>query len=217
MSVRASISERVGIEGPAGNLECIVEDVGADAQGFAVVCHPHPLFGGTMDNKVVVSIARALQESRISTIRFNFRGVGSSAGTYDEGRGECADAQSVADWGARRWPALALTCAGFSFGSYVALQLALSRPTARLITIAPAVTRFDFNRLKRPDCPWLIVQGDADDVVDPQAVIDWAGSLSPPVTLVLMPGSGHFFHGKLIELKEIVLAEIRSGASRSGA
>lgn len=217
MSVRASISERVGIDGPAGNLQCIVEEVGPGAQGYAVVCHPHPLFGGTMDNKVVVSVARALQEAGISTIRFNFRGVGASAGVYDEGRGEADDARCVAEWGARRWPTLALTCAGFSFGSYAALQLALSRPTARLITIAPAVTRFAYDALKRPDCPWLIVQGDADDVVDPQAVIDWAGLLSPPATLKLMPGSGHFFHDKLIELKEIVLAEIRSGASRSGA
>lgn len=217
MSVRASISERVSIEGPAGTLQCIVEDVGPDAQGYAVVCHPHPLFGGTMDNKVVVTVARALHESGISTIRFNFRGVGSSTGTYDEGRGESADAQCVAERGARHWPGSALTCVGFSFGSYVALQLALSRPTARLITIAPAVTRFAYDALKRPDCPWLIVQGDADDVVDPQAVIEWAGLLSPPATLALMPGSGHFFHGKLLELKEIVLAEIRSGASRSGA
>ena len=217
MADRASISERVAIDGAAGTLQCIVEDVGAAAQGYAVVCHPHPLFGGTMDNKVVVSVARALQESHISTIRFNFRGVGSSAGIYDEGRGESVDAQIVADWGAHRWPGKGLICAGFSFGSYVALQLALSRPTERLITVAPAVTRFGFDRLKRPDCPWLIVQGDADDVVEPQAVIDWAGSLSPAASLVMMPQAGHFFHGKLIELKEIVRAEIRSGVSRSGA
>lgn len=217
MSVRASISERVVIDGPAGNLQCIVEDVGSGAQGFAVVCHPHPLFGGTMDNKVVVTVARALQEAGISTIRFNFRGVGASAGVYDEGRGETDDARCVADWGARRWPGLALTCAGFSFGSYIALRLALSRRTVRLITIAPAVTRFGFETLERPDCPWLIVQGDADDVVEPQAVIDWAGKLSPPARLELMPAAGHFFHGKLIELRELVLAEIRSGAGRSGA
>ncbi len=215
--MRASISERIGIQGPAGTLESIVEDVGPQVQAYAVVCHPHPLYGGTMDNKVVVSVARALQEGQVSTVRFNFRGVGASAGLYDEGRGESADAQCVADWGAQRWPGKPLICAGFSFGSYVALELALARKAARLITIAPAVTRFGFAQRAQPDCPWLIVQGDADDVVDPQAVIEWAGSLLPSARLVMMPGAGHFFHGRLVELKDMVLTEIRSGAGRSGA
>jgi hypothetical protein len=215
--MRASISTRLEITGPAGALECIVEDVGEHATAHAVVCHPHPLYGGTMDNKVVVTIARALHELGISTVRFNFRGVGASAGSYDEGRGEVDDAVAVADWASRRWPGLPLTSGGFSFGSYIALQLALARPAVYLITVAPAVSRFDFGQLGRPDAAWVVVQGEADEVVPTEEVVAWAGRLSPPVSLHRVPGAGHFFHGKLIELKEIVKSEIRSGASRSGA
>jgi alpha/beta superfamily hydrolase len=212
------ISERLDIAGPAGPLQAIVEDRGSEAtDAFAVVCHPHPLYGGTMDNKVVVTVARALQHAGMSTVRFNFRGVGGSGGTYDEGRGETLDAEAVADWAARRWPGRALVSAGFSFGSFVALKLALSRGASRLVTVAPAVTRFGFSDLPRPDCPWLIVQGDADEVVEPRMVIEWAQSLRPAPNLVVMPGVGHFFHGVLGELKRIVISEIRSGASRSGA
>jgi uncharacterized protein len=215
--MRASISTRLEIAGPSGALQCIVEDVGEHATGHAVVCHPHPLYGGTMDNKVVVSVARALHEIGISTIRFNFRGVGASVGSYDEGRGEVDDALAVADWAAHRWPALPLSSAGFSFGSYVALRLALERPAVHLITVAPAVTRFDFGALSRPAAQWVVVQGESDEVVPTEEVVAWAGRLSPPPSLHLVPGAGHFFHGKLIELKEIVKSEIRSGMSRSGA
>lgn len=215
--MRASISTRVEITGPAGALQSIVEDVGDTAIGHAVVCHPHPLFGGTMDNKVVVTVARALHECGISTVRFNFRGVGASAGAYDEGRGEVDDAGAVADWAARRWPSLPLVSAGFSFGSYIAVRLALARATRHLITVAPAVSRFDFAGLARPATAWTVVQGENDEVVPTAEVVSWARSLSPPVALHLVPGAGHFFHGKLIELKEIVKAEIRGGMSRPGA
>lgn len=214
---RPSISERVSIDGPAGPLQAIVEDLGAATMSCAVVCHPHPLYGGTMDNKVVVTVARALQDCGVSTVRFNFRGVGASAGVYDEGRGEASDAEAVADWAARRWPGKALISAGFSFGSYIALKLALSRPVAHLLTIAPAVSRFDFAALERPDCPWLVVQGDADEVIEAATVIEWAQRLRPAPHLAVLPGVGHFFHGKLSELKQIILSEIRSGAGRSGA
>jgi alpha/beta superfamily hydrolase len=210
--VRPSISERLHIDGPVGPLQAIVEDLGpASTAAYAVVCHPHPLHGGTMDNKVVVTAARGLQDAGVSTIRFNFRGVGASGGVYDEGRGEALDAVAVADFAARRWPGLPLVSVGFSFGSYVALQLALARHAARLITIAPAVTRFGFTELAMPECPWLVVQGDADEVIDAQAVIDWARSMRPAPHLAVMPGVGHFFHGRLGELKQIITAEIRSG------
>jgi len=215
--VRPSISERLNIEGPAGPLQAIVEDLGQGSScAFAVICHPHPLYGGTMDNKVVVTLARALQDAGISTVRFNFRGVGASGGAYDDGRGETLDAEAVADWAARRWPGKPLVSAGFSFGSFVALKLALSRGASRLITIAPAVTRFGFSGLARPDCPWLIVQGDADEVIEPRVVIEWAKLLRPEPSLVVMPGVGHFFHGILAELKQIITEEIRSGVSHSG-
>ena len=211
------VSARVEITGPVGALQSIVEDVGAAARGFAVICHPHPLYGGTMDNKIVVTIARALRELGICTVRFNFRGVGASAGNYDEGRGELADAEAVAEWAALRWPDLPLLSAGFSFGSYIALRLALTRPATHLITVAPAVSRFDFGILRPPATQWMVVQGDADELVSAEAVVDWAQRLSPPPSLHLVPGAGHFFHGKLLELKQRVSAEIRSGRGRSGA
>ncbi len=211
MTAAARSSERVSIAGPAGPIEAVAEEPGVRAPLYAVVCHPHPLFGGTMDNKVVTTLARALQEVGIATVRFNFRGVGASAGTFDDGRGETADAAAVADYGALRWPGRELVLAGFSFGAYVALRLSQERATARLITVAPPVDRFDFSALAPPGCPWLVVQGDADEVVNPQRVIAWAKSLDPQPRLTVLPGVSHFFHGHLPELREAVIDAIRSG------
>jgi hypothetical protein len=164
-----------------------------------------------MDNKVVYTVARALQTSGVATLRFNFRGVGASHGTYGAGAGETKDAAAVADFGAARWPHRRLVLAGFSFGAFVALRLALARDTARLITVAPPVGRFDFSKLHAPACPWLVVQGDADDLVDPSAVIDWAERQDPKPDLRLLPGVGHFFHGHLAELRDAVIEALRSG------
>jgi uncharacterized protein len=203
--------ERLSIEGQAGALEAITEDPGTAGPSYAVVCHPHPLFGGTMENKVVTTVARALRETGIPTVRFNFRGVGASAGAFDKGLGETADADAVASWGARRWPDRTLVIAGFSFGGYVALRLAQRRPARLLITIAPAVQRFDGPGTSVPSCPWLVVQGDADDVVDSAAVISWVNGLNPKPRLLVLPGAGHFFHGRLGELRDAVIDAIRSG------
>jgi alpha/beta superfamily hydrolase len=197
--------------GPAGAIEAIAEDPGASGSSYAVVCHPHPLFGGTMDNKVVTTVARALHEIGMPTLRFNFRGVGASAGVFDQGVGETADADAVASWGAERWPGRTPVLAGFSFGGYVALRLAQQRVPRHLITIAPAITRFDVVGMAVPPCPWLVIQGDADDVVDPAAVIDWANGLDPKPRLVVLPGVGHFFHGRLHDLRDAVIDAIRSG------
>lgn len=163
-----------------------------------------------MDNKVVTTIARTLYDAGIATLRFNFRGVGGSAGVYDAGEGETADAVRIAEWGAQRWPGRRLVLAGFSFGCYVALRVAQDRSLARLITIAPPLERFDFSVLRAPLCPWLVVQGDADEVVEPRAVAAWARSLHPPPQLVLMLGAGHFFHGRLADLRDTVSDAIRS-------
>lgn len=207
--------ERLSLQGPAGALEVIVEDPGGPGQSFAVVCHPHPLFGGTMNNKVVTTVARALQATGIPTLRFNFRGVGASAGVFDQGAGETADADCVASWGAKRWPGRTLVIAGFSFGGYVALRLALKRAARHaapkfLITMAPAIQRFE-EPVAAPGCPWLVIQGDADDVVDPAAVIEWVNGLDPPPRLVVLAGAGHFFHGRLHEVRDAVIDAIRSG------
>lgn len=207
---------RLSIGGPAGVLEAIVEDSAAPGSSYAVICHPHPLFGGTMDNKVVTTVGRALRTTGIPTLRFNFRGVGASTGSFDQGIGETADADAVASWGAEHWPGRSLVIAGFSFGGYVALRLAQqwaarNRALKLLITVAPAIQRFDGSSMDVPRCPWLVVQGDADDVVDPAAVVGWANALDPKPQLVILPGAGHFFHGRLNELRDAVIDAVRSG------
>ena len=201
--------QRLSLDGPTGKLETLVEDSGSPGGSYAVICHPHPLFGGTMDNKVVSTLAKAMHAVAIPSLRFNFRGVGGSPGVFDEGRGETDDADAVASWGALRWPGRQLILAGFSFGAYVALRLATRRPTSRLISIAPPVARFDFSGMFLPACPWLIVQGDADEVVDPRAVLDWVGGLNAEPQLIVMPGVGHFFHGRLNELRDAVVGAVR--------
>jgi len=206
----------LSIEGQAGKLEAILEDPGMPGSSYAVVCHPHPLYGGTMQNKVVTTVARSLRECGIPTLRFNFRGVGASGGAFDQGVGETADADAVASWGAQRWPGRDLVLAGFSFGGYVALRLAQQRDAENraprlLITIAPAAERFDAASTSVPRCPWLIIQGDADEVVDPAAVINWASTLDPKPQLRVLPGAGHFFHGRLPELRDAVTTTLRGG------
>ena len=169
-----------------------------------------------MDNKVVTTVGRALRTTGIPTLRFNFRGVGASAGTFDEGIGETADADAVASWGALNWPGRDLVIAGFSFGACVALRLAQQRAARNrvpklLITIAPAIQRVDGGTTDVPRCPWLVIQGDADDVVDPAAVVGWARALDPKPRLVILPGAGHFFHGRLHEVRDAVIDAVRSG------
>jgi alpha/beta superfamily hydrolase len=200
--------QRLTVTGPAGDLEALLEDPqSASPEGFGVVCHPHPLQGGTLNNKVVHTLARALQESGCPTLRFNFRGVGQSAGRYDHGRGETEDALAVIGEGRRRWPDTPLILAGFSFGSMVALQAAPSAQPARLITVAPAVQLAPEAGIPRPPCPWLIIQGQADTVVDWRDVAAFAARFSPPPQLRLLAGVDHFFHGRLPQLRAAVLEQ----------
>jgi alpha/beta superfamily hydrolase len=202
-------AERVRIAGPAGEIEALVEipteDGVAAGNRFGVVCHPHPLYGGTLDNKVVYTLARACVELGVPAIRFNFRGVGGSAGSYDEGSGETADALAVIAYGRERWPGASLWLGGFSFGGAVAVRASARASPETLITVAPGITRVAMAGVESPACPWLIVQGDADDVIEPAAVLDWAQRQSPAPTVHLMPGAGHFFHGRLHELRSVVL------------
>lgn len=205
MSFRPPAPERLMLSGPAGPLEALVETpLEFDGSRMAVICHPHPLYGGTMDNKVVHTAARALQEKGYATVRFNFRGVGKSAGAFDEGRGEADDATAVADWATNRWPEATLTLAGFSFGSFVAFQVAARRSTRQLYTIAPPVRRFDFTKYPVPSAPWVVIQGDHDELVDHHDVLAWTEHVSPPPTVVVMPGAEHFFHGRLNDLRNLM-------------
>ncbi|HEX7128839.1 MAG TPA: alpha/beta fold hydrolase [Rhodanobacteraceae bacterium] len=199
------------LPGPAGRLEvatCAAKPGEARA-GTVVICHPHPQHGGSLRNKVVTMLERSLRESGLDTVRFNFRGVGESEGVYDEGDGESGDLVAVAQWVRRVHPHDALWLAGFSFGSYVALRTARSLAADALITVAPPVGRWDFAGVAMPECPWLVVQGEDDEVVEPQAVFDWVETLDPQPTLVRMPETGHFFHRRLMDLRGAVKNGVR--------
>lgn len=192
------------VEGPAGPLELALDDpAGTDACGLALVCHPHPLHGGTLDNKVVQTLTRAFLQLGLRCVRLNYRGVGQSAGHWDEGRGETDDVARVLELHRRAGEPLVL--AGFSFGAFVAAQMAdrlqqQGQPASRVVLIGPATSNFHLP-LVPPDT--LVVHGETDDVVPLQATLDWARPQHLPV--VVMPGVGHFFHGQLPLLKALVL------------
>ena len=190
--------------GAGGRIEGLLDDPDAAPTAVAVVCHPHPLQGGSMQNKVAYMLARAFNDMGAVSLRFNFRGVGRSEGSFDQGMGETDDALAAIDWLMAQQPGLPLWLGGFSFGSFVALRAQSRRPVARLVTVAPAVERFATTDIVMPGYPWLLVQGMADDVVSPQAVLHWARALPQPPRIVEMAGAGHFFHGRLNELREAV-------------
>lgn len=190
------------VPGPAGLLEVAIDlpPGGTEPLGTALVCHPNPTQGGTMDNKVVQTLARAFLQLGWRAVRFNFRGIGQSQGGWDEGRGEVDDALAVLD--ALREPGQALILAGFSFGGYVASRAAqrLAEPAQRLVLVGPATSRFDTAAVPADT---VVIHGEVDDVVPLAAVLDWARPQSLPVTVV--PGVGHFFHGQLPLLKSLVV------------
>ena len=194
-------TQRLSITGPVGVIECAIDAPVGTPHGVAVVCHPHPQHGGTMDNKVVQTLARAFTQLGCTAVRFNFRGVGASAGHWAEGPGEIDDALAViAAW---RAPDQPLVLAGFSFGAYVASNAAQrlgSGAVERLVLVGPAASRFDMAAVPPGT---LVIHGEADDVVPLAAVFDWARPQSLPVTVV--PGAGHFFHGQLPLLKSLVV------------
>ncbi len=162
-----------------------------------------------MRNKVVHTVARAFVTLGVTAVRFNFRGVGASEGNYDEGRGELDDALAVLDWAAERWPDTPLWVAGFSFGGWVALRAAARRPVTQLVTVAPAVDRFTVDDTDAVSCPWVLVQGGADELVSADAVLAWAKQLDHGPEVLLMPGVDHFFHGRLTDLKSRLLEALR--------
>jgi alpha/beta superfamily hydrolase len=205
-------TEVLTLAGPTGALETRLEYENADAAptAFGVVCHPHPQFGGTMDNKVTHVLARAMIECGAPAFRFNFRGVGASGGVFDNGRGEVDDLAAVVAEGRRRYPSAALWLGGFSFGAFVALRGAERLAPAKLVAVAPPVARFELGNVAHPDCDWMLVQGDADDVVPPDAVLSWATKQPHKPRLHVLAGAGHYFHGRLHDLKPLVLDFLRS-------
>src|SRR5690606_41581509 len=162
------------LAGPAGALELAVDRAGRPRPRGSVRGHPLPTEGGSMHTKVVPMAAGALRECGVDTVRFNFRGVGASAGSFDDGQGESDDLRAVAAWVRASRPDAALWLAGFSFGAYVSLRMAAELQPSALLSIAPPVGRsWDFDAITPPSCPWLVIQGDADEIVDPEAVRAW--------------------------------------------
>lgn len=198
--------EKLALSGPAGNIEGILETPeDADNSRIAVICHPHPVYGGTMTNKVVHMLAKAFNELGVAAIRFNYRGVGRSEGAYDDARGETLDTLAVIRWAQARWPEAKLWLGGFSFGGAVALKAAAQVRPERIVTVAPAIQRVDVSRIPLPTCPWLLVQGDNDELVNAQEVQAWIATLDPQPELALLSGVDHFFHGRLNELRDVVV------------
>jgi hypothetical protein len=168
-----------------------------------------------MHNKVVTIIERSLRELGFDTVRFNFRGIGKSAGEFDEGEGESEDLAAVVQWARAVRPGVDLWLAGFSFGSYVALRNAKPLDADALITVAPPVGRWEFDSIELPDCPWLVVQGEEDEVVDPELVFSWVEGLSVSPQLVRMPETSHFFHRRLMDLRGAIKNAMRAHLPQS--
>ena len=200
----------VFIDGPLGQLEALYLDT-ADATGIALICHPNPVQGGTMLNKVVSTLQRTARDAGLTTLRFNYRGVGQSAGSHDMGSGEVDDAQAVAAWLRERHPQLALTILGLSFGGFVAATLnsrleAQGVAVKHLFMVAPAVMRITENMPQHSTL--TVIQPETDEVVDPQLVYDWSNNLERPHELLKVAECGHFFHGKLTDLKDLLLPRL---------
>ena len=207
-------SQKTSFQGPAGTLEALLDGavlpVGASQRGVAFIAHPHPLFGGTMENKVAQTLARAYAQSGWLAVRFNFRGVGASEGTYDAGQGELQDLLAAI---AHFAPQGAFALAGFSFGAFVASQAIASlsdqRPPHSVVLVGTAAGNFDVAAIPHALQPrTLIVHGEVDDTIPLSAVLDWARPQNLPVTVI--PGAGHFFHGQLVLLRNLVMRHVHS-------
>lgn len=198
------------LDGPSGPLEALYLDV-PEARGLALICHPNPVQGGTMMNKVVSTLQRTARDAGYCTLRFNYRGVGASGGSHDMGSGEVDDAEAAAGWLLQQHPQLPLNLFGFSFGGFVAATLggrleAQGMAPERLFMVAPAVMRLGQDApLPLPQRGSLtVIQPEQDEVVSPQLVYDWSAALQRPHELLKVAECGHFFHGKLGELKDLV-------------
>jgi len=197
-------SQKFYLTGRAGKMECLLDEPEVAPRGIALVAHPHPLYGGTMENKVAQTLARAFVGMGYVTARFNFRGVGESEGTYDDGRGEVDDMEIMLDHMTTEYPGLPFTLTGFSFGTFVQAQLqqrleAQGRPAERLVLVGTAAGKWPM-----PPVPadTILIHGELDDTITLQQVFDWARPLDIPVTVI--PGADHFFHRKLVHIKNLV-------------
>jgi alpha/beta superfamily hydrolase len=202
----------VFIDGPSGQLQALWLDV-PDARGVALICHPNPAQGGSMLNKVVSTLQRTARDAGLATLRFNYRGVGSSAGTHDMHSGEVDDAEAAARWLRDRCGQMPLTLLGFSFGGFVAASLGgrleqQGIEPAQLVMVAPAVGRLTAVNPPAQHCPLTLIQPEDDEVIDPQVVYAWSAALGRPHELLKVAECGHFFHGKLTDLKDLLLPRL---------
>lgn len=203
----------VFISGPSGNLEAIIAPpVAESAPIVTIICHPHPLYGGTMNNKVVTTVARAMYDLGLWSLRFNFRGIGASQGVYGNGHGEVEDLLAVIDWVQQHFPKYNIWLAGFSFGAYIAMEGAARVGDAiqQLITIAPAVTHFEFHHGAKIHCPWLLLMGEADEIVAVGEVKKWVKKQPAHIKTIYFDGVSHFFHGFLSNLREQLKVALHS-------
>ncbi len=205
-------TERFTIAGPAGALELVLNVPEGTPRGIALVAHPHPLQGGTLDNKVAQTLAKTFFAMGYVATRFNFRGVGASEGSFDEGVGETDDALAALAHARSRFGELPVALAGFSFGSFVQTRVAAAIPAERLVLVGPAVQRFAIPSVP-PDT--IVIHGEEDDVVPLAAVLAWARPQQLP--LVVFPGCGHFFHGRLSQLQRTITALWQGYAATPGA
>lgn len=203
-------NDRFRLQGASGLLEVAVDmprepNVNEDAP-LVVVCHPHPLYQGTMDNKVVVTVQRAMNQLGLICIRFNYRGVGQSDGVYGEGEGEIEDCLTVLNWLASHFPKRKIWLTGFSFGGYIAYRASKLHPLiSQLLCIAPGITRFNMSGLAEPHVPFVVIQSDQDEVIAYSAVTSWLMRHDCPFHFIKLAGVSHFFHGRLVELKRLLI------------
>ena len=200
------------IDGPVGQLEALYLDRD-EPRGVALLCHPNPVQGGTMLNKVVSTLQRTARDAGLVTLRFNYRGTGASAGSHDMGTGEVDDALAAAQWLRAKHPDLPMTLLGFSFGGFVAASLggrleAQGETLKHVFMIAPAVMRLRDEDALPHNGSLTVIQPETDEVIDPQRVYDWSQQLSRPHELLKVAECGHFFHGKLTDLKDLVLPRL---------
>jgi alpha/beta superfamily hydrolase len=202
-------SRQFFLSGPAGKLEVMTTWPAANVKNIvAIICHPHPLYQGSMQNKVVTIMAKTFDQLGLKTLRFNFRGVGKSEGKYGERIGETEDLYAIYHWVKQVLPDHQIWLSGFSFGGYIAAKVASEVKVPQLVTIAPGITHHDFHTLSAVSCPWLIVQGDADEITPFPEVKAFVTQYPGEITFRVISGASHFFHGRLMELKDILISEL---------
>ena len=200
-------SEKITIPGPAGDLEALLA-VAANSNLIAIICHPHPLHGGSMTNKVITTVAKACDELNMTTIRFNYRGVGSSEGKYDNARGEVEDLLAVHQWAQTKFPNAQYILAGFSFGSYICCAAASTIKPKALITIAPAIVRQSYEGVCSFSGNWWLIQGEKDELTDAKLVFEWFGQHANRNNIIKIANASHFFHGCLPQLQQEIVSKI---------